>query len=292
MSTRWANIMDQAIVTVVNLDNWTHEEAVLPGTMLEFMESAALRHNIPLERLSLTFGLDRLTAGMHSPESCGIEAGVWVHIRDTRRITLFCTDTEGSTSLFELPPSLKTSVFQLRLSSIFGVRPEHQVLSFGGRIMFSARTLESYGIGDESTVHLALRMIGGTEDSEEEAPSEHNEDLFFDDHDYETDDTASQNSIESENSDSSTLYNHRAARVREMVDEDFDSQATTLEWGGLFEPEEDEIRPGIDTNPANEPDDDHGSSDGGESLPIPDSSPVSYPTGWLTGVGFEEGAYL
>ncbi len=54
---------------------------------------------------------------------------------------------------------------------------------------------------------MSTRWADIMDESEEEAPSEHNEDFFFGggDHDYETDDTASQNSIQSENSDSSTL---------------------------------------------------------------------------------------
>ncbi len=76
MSTRWADVVDKSYVTVVNLDNWTHSEAVITSTMSQFMENAALTNGIPMESLSMTFGTTRLTAGMHSPESHGIEAGV------------------------------------------------------------------------------------------------------------------------------------------------------------------------------------------------------------------------
>jgi hypothetical protein len=150
------------------------------------------------------------------------------------------------------------------------------LLSFGGRVMEPGRTLESYGIGDESMLNLALRIAGGTEESEEEAPSEHNEALFYD---PDTDDTASCDSLATYGS---SLYDHREARVQEMVDEDFDSQATTLEWGGLF-----------DTDPANEPYDDHGSSDDDDDNDNHDTteppahhgepSPV---TSYQAGVGF------
>jgi len=159
---------------------------------------------------------------------------------------------------------------------------EDQLLSFGGRILQNDRTIESYGIGDESVVVLGLLIVGGSEE-EEEVPSEHDEALFYD-YDSGTDDTASQNSLVSE---TSTLFNHRRARIMTTVAadndyDDVDSQATTLEWGGLFEPENDDRdfqdynSYGFDMEAENEPYDDHGSSDD-DNLPEPSIQPPLVP---------------
>ncbi len=118
-------------------------------------------------------------------------------------------------------------------------------------------------------------MSGGIPDEEEEVLSEHNEVMFYD---TDTDDTASCNSLET---DGSSLYNHREARTEELMAEEFDSQATTLRWGDLFEPSpvsEPELHHGIDTDPANEPFDDHGDSrDGDDQTLALNQSPPDAP---------------
>lgn len=48
-----------------------------------------------------------------------------------------------------------------------GIRPEHQVLMWGGRILGgrtereNSKTLKDYGIGNENTIHLTTRLLGG-----------------------------------------------------------------------------------------------------------------------------------
>jgi hypothetical protein len=140
---------------------------------------------------------------------------------------------------------------------------------------------------EEKMEHLRVRfdMDGGvpiapeydTDEEREEAPSVHNEALFYDN---DTDDTASQNSLPG--SEASTLFNHRRARVlADPIADDVgeeDSQATTLEWGGLFEQDLDNTQ----EDDANEPHHDHGSSDD-EHTPAadPNPSPVGFHGGGL-----------
>merc|ERR1711970_879871 len=42
-----------------------------------------------------------------------------------------------------------------------GVKAAEQVLTFGGRVLESEETLESYGVSKESTLDLTLRLVGG-----------------------------------------------------------------------------------------------------------------------------------
>ncbi len=91
-----------SLVTMVNLDNWSHSETPVADSMTQFREVTALAHSIPMESLSMTYGITRLTVGMHTLESYGLQEGFRVHVRDTRRIAVFVSDIGGTLALFEV----------------------------------------------------------------------------------------------------------------------------------------------------------------------------------------------
>ena len=241
MTARWADITDEVRVEIVNMDSFTTMEGpTTDATVDEMLNILSAQYTIPVEDLVVTYGVERLTGGTRTLESYGMGEGSRVHLKDNRRICVFVVALDsGRNKIIECSPSLPVGIFKLRCCAFGAPRWEDQLLHFGGHILQNDRTLESYGTGDESVVWLSIRIVGGSEE-EEEAQSEHNEALFYG-YDSGTDDTASQNSLVSE---TSTLFNHRRARIMTTVAadndyDDVDSQATALEWGGLFEPEND-----------------------------------------------------
>lgn len=47
-----------------------------------------------------------------------------------------------------------------------GIPPEQQRLIFGGQQLEDAKTLEDYGVGEDDTFHLVLRLRGGMPSSQ------------------------------------------------------------------------------------------------------------------------------
>ncbi len=74
---------------------------------------------------------------------------------------IFIKTLTGKTVTIYVEPSDTIYDVQLKIYDKEGVPPEAEELIFGGRQLEHNRTLAEYGIPNESTFHLILKLKGG-----------------------------------------------------------------------------------------------------------------------------------
>jgi len=67
----------------------------------------------------------------------------------------------GKTVSVEVEPGESIESVKAKISEKEGVPPEQQRLIFGGQQLADGKTIDDYDIGDDSTLHLVLRLRGG-----------------------------------------------------------------------------------------------------------------------------------
>jgi hypothetical protein len=102
------------------------------------------------------------------------------------------------------------------IQELADLSPQHMRLTFGGRDLDDDRKLSEYSIREESTLHVSLRMAGGSE--EEEEPSDHDTNGSYEDfYSGDTDDTCSMDSVPT--CSDGGMFDHRGLRVLRRFDE-------------------------------------------------------------------------
>ena len=88
-----------------------------------------------------------------------------VHIRSLFGIRggqqLFVKTLTGKTVSVEVEPGESIESVKAKISEKEGVPPEQQRLIFGGQQLADGKTIDDYDIGDDSTLHLVLRLREG-----------------------------------------------------------------------------------------------------------------------------------
>lgn len=74
---------------------------------------------------------------------------------------LFVKTMTGKTVSVEVEEGETIEEVKAKISEKEGIPPEQQRLIFGGQQLEDAKTLEDYGVGDDDTFHLVLRLRGG-----------------------------------------------------------------------------------------------------------------------------------
>jgi len=74
---------------------------------------------------------------------------------------LFVKTLTGKTVSVEVEPGESIESVKAKISEKEGVPPEQQRLIFGGQQLADGKTIDDYDIGDDSTLHLVLRLRGG-----------------------------------------------------------------------------------------------------------------------------------
>jgi len=67
----------------------------------------------------------------------------------------------GKTVSIEVEAGESIEEVKAKISEKEGIPPEQQRLIFGGQQLEDAKSLEDYGVGDDDTFHLVLRLRGG-----------------------------------------------------------------------------------------------------------------------------------
>lgn len=77
---------------------------------------------------------------------------------------LFVKTLTGKTISIEVEEGESIEEVKAKIAEKEGIPPEQQRLIFGGQQLQDAKTLDDYDVGDDSTLHLVLRLRGGIVD--------------------------------------------------------------------------------------------------------------------------------
>jgi hypothetical protein len=73
---------------------------------------------------------------------------------------IFCRTLTGSTVALDVERAATVRAAKELIAQVVGVPADVQMLSWSGRMLDDHRTLESYGIDKESTLHLMVQARG------------------------------------------------------------------------------------------------------------------------------------
>jgi len=74
---------------------------------------------------------------------------------------LFVKTLQGKTVSIEVEEGESIEDVKAKISEKEGIPPEQQRLIFGGQQLQDGKTIDDYDLGDDSTLHLVLRLRGG-----------------------------------------------------------------------------------------------------------------------------------
>ena len=84
-------------------------------------------------------------------------------LRGGKSLQVFVKTFAGKTLTVEVEPDESVESLKNKLQSKEGIPPNQQRILFGGKQLDSKKSISDYGIEDESTMNMVLRLRGGRE---------------------------------------------------------------------------------------------------------------------------------
>jgi ubiquitin len=123
----------------------------------------AEKEGIPPEQQRLIFGGQQLQdAKTLDDYDVGDDATLHLVLRLRGGMQLFVKTLTGKTVSIEVEEGESIEDVKAKIAEKEGIPPEQQRLIFGGQQLQDAKTLDDYDVGDDATLHLVLRLRGGT----------------------------------------------------------------------------------------------------------------------------------
>jgi len=122
----------------------------------------AEKEGIPPEQQRLIFGGQQLQdAKTLDDYDVGDDSTLHLVLRLRGGMQLFVKTLTGKTVSIEVEEGESIEDVKAKIAEKEGIPPEQQRLIFGGQQLQDSKTLDDYDVGDDSTLHLVLRLRGG-----------------------------------------------------------------------------------------------------------------------------------